>query len=517
MPKPVLILMLLFCSGLSAFAQNIDLKDGYHVFNYPNGAISSEGTIRDGKPDGYWKSYYVTGVLKSEGNRRNFLLDSVWVFYTQTGDTLEKIDYVLGRKSGYYIKYKRDNVFGLYIWSRELYAGDRREGIGRQYFPDGGLMLTIPYSNGKKEGLSREYDRNGRIITLYEYRNDFLTARRRINRYDGDGLKQGEWVEFYPGGTVKSEVTYRNDMMHGYYKEYDSRGILTLTMLYDNGVIVEESVDDDPDIEVVNRYDNNGNLIFSGPYREGIPVGVHREYDGKGNVISSFIFNDKGVKVSEGIVDEEGNRQGEWKNLFPDGGVKETGSYSANRRSGLWRFFNEKGETVQLGSYRNGREDGRWVWYYDDGSVLREEEYFQGKRDGSFAEYARDGSLISSGSYTDGERNGPWVYTVGDHREEGSYIMGLRDGEWKYFDTEGNLLYRGKYLQGNPDGYHFYYRDNGRVAEEQYYSSGIREKTWKKYDTEGNVFMTIAYKNDIEVRINGVRINLPDSGVRLIR
>ena len=517
MLKSHLFLILFFCAGLLISAQDIQVEDGYHVFKYPNDAVSSEGTIRDGKPDSYWKSYFVTGVIKSEGNRQNFLLDSVWVFYSQTGDTLEKIDYVLGKKSGYYLKYKRDNIYGLYISSRELYARDKREGTAYQYFPDEKIMLTIPYNSGKKEGLSKEYDNSGRIITLYEYRNDFLTSRRRINRLVGDGLKQGEWIEFYPDGTIKNEVTYRNDLMHGYYKEYNNRGILTLTMLYDNGIIVEESVDDKPDIEIVNKYDNNGNLIFSGPYKEGIAVGIHREYDNNGSVISSFIYNDNGIKVSEGIVDEEGNRQGDWKNFYENGSVRETGSYSANRRTSLWRFFNEKGETEQLGSYRNGREDGRWVWYYDDGSVLRDEEYFQGKRDGAFTEYAMDGSIISSGSYTDGERNGSWIYTVGDHREEGSYIMGLRDGEWKYYDTAGNLMYRGKYLQGNPDGFHFYYRDNGMLAEEQYFSSGIKERTWKKYDKEGVLYMTIVYKNDIEVRINGVKINLPESGVKLIR
>ena len=137
--------------GLS-FSQQQALEDGYHVFKYPNGTISSEGMIRDGKPDGYWKSYYVTEVLKSEGKRRNFLLDSVWVFYTQTGDTLEKIDYLFGKKSGYYLKYKRDNTYSLYIFSRELYASDKREGIGSIYYPNGITKQTIPYGEGKKTG-----------------------------------------------------------------------------------------------------------------------------------------------------------------------------------------------------------------------------------------------------------------------------------------------------------------------------------------------------------------------------
>ena len=228
----VLILSLvLFISfqGISPAQQNT-LDDGFHTFLYPNGNISSEGMIRDGKPDGYWKSYYVTGVLKSEGKRRNFMLDSLWVFYTQTGDTLEKIDYLFGKKSGYYLKYKRDNIHGLYIYSRELYAADKREGVAYIYYPDGKIKQTLPYSEGRKQGLSREYDDDGQLITLYEYNNDFLIARERINRYNNEMQKHGDWKEFYPGGSIHREMTYRNGLLHGNFRGYDEKGSLLIAI-----------------------------------------------------------------------------------------------------------------------------------------------------------------------------------------------------------------------------------------------------------------------------------------------
>ena len=46
---------------------------------------------------------------------------------------------------------------------------------------------------------------------------------------------------------------------------------------------------------------------------------------------------------------------------------------------------------------------------------------------------------------------------------------------------------------------------------------GIRERTWKKYDENGDILLTIAYKNDVEVSINGVKINLPESDTKLIK
>jgi len=515
--KYILLLVVIFYSSLIT-AQTEKQEDGYYVFKYPNGAVSSEGYIRDGKPDGYWKSYWVTGVIKSEGKRRNFMLDSVWVFYTQTGDTLEKIDYVVGKKSGYYLKYKRDNIHGLYIWSRELYAADKREGTAYLYFPDGSIKQTLPYKKGKKQGLSREYEKNGNLITLFEYNNDFLIARERINRYDNEGLRQGAWKEFYGNGNLHLDMNYRDDRLHGYYKEYNEKGILAVSMLYDNGNIVEDNLADDPEIEIINRYDNAGRLIYSGPYRQSSPVGVHREYNPEdGSVFNSYIYNDNGIKMSEGIVNDQGERGGKWKNFFENGNVREEGEYLGNRRSGTWKFYDLTGKVIQTGSFRNGRPDGLWQWFYEDGSILREEEYFQGNRDGNFAEYSNNGEIISRGQYADGEKNGDWLYTVGDYMEEGKYIIGLRDGVWKYFDNEENLIYKGNYIQDNPHGYHFFYYENGKVKEEQYYSMGIKQRTWKKYDEEGNVIMSIRYKDDLEISINGVKVDLPGRDVKLIK
>lgn len=516
--KKILLSIAVLLSAVSAFGQDEQgLHDGYQVFRYPNGSTSSEGLIKNGKPEGFWTSYYVTGIKKSEGKRTSFLLDSVWVFFDQAGDTTEKINYLVGKKNGYYYKYKKDPAEGLYLWSKELYAGDRREGTAWFYFPDGKVQQTISYNAGKKEGLSKEFDKNGNIITLLEYNNDFLVSRERINRTDAKGLKQGEWKEFHPGGSIKTESTFKDDLLHGYYKEYDDRGRLALTMLYENGSIVKSRVEDAPDIEMVTRRDDNGKIIYSGPYRNQVPVGIHREFNADGKVTNSFIYNDNGLLLEEGIVDEAGNRNGKWKYLFSNGKVQAEGQFTDNRRTGVWRFYTTSEKLEQTGSYNNGRPDGLWKWYYDNGAILREEEYFQGVRDGAYAEYSPEGEIISQGQYLDGEKNGEWKYKSGDNTEEGKYIVGLRDGLWKSYYPDGKTRFKGTYVQGNPDGQQTIYYENGRTREEQFYRMGIRQKTWKKYDEEGNTLLAITFKDDVEFSINGIKIGLPESDVKLIK
>ena len=88
--KRILFISVILLTGLLARGQTSTVPDGYQVFKYPNGTVSSEGVLKNGKPDGFWKSYYVTGVKKSEGKYTNFQLDSVWVFFDQAGDTWKK-------------------------------------------------------------------------------------------------------------------------------------------------------------------------------------------------------------------------------------------------------------------------------------------------------------------------------------------------------------------------------------------------------------------------------------------
>jgi len=517
MKKSFITIIFLLTGILISGQTENNLQDGYQVFKYPNGTISSEGMFRNGKPEGLWKNYYVTGIKKAEGKYANFQLDSIWVFFDQTGDTIEKINYLFGKRNGYSFKYKKAPAEGLYVYSKELFAGDKKEGTAYFYFPDGKIQQTLSYNNGKKEGLSKEYDKNGTILTLLEYNNDFLIGRERINRTDNKNLKQGVWKEFYSNGSVRTEKNFKDDQLHGYYKEYDNRGILVLTMLYDNGAIVKSKVEDEPDIEMENRYDQNNRLVYSGPFRNKIPVGVHREFGADGKVTNAYVYNDNGLLLSEGIVDEGGNRNGKWKDLYPDGKVQAEGQYSDNRRSGVWKFYNSAGKMEQTGSYSNGRPDGLWKWYYENGTLLREEEYFQGQRDGTYTEYSPAGEIITQGQFIDGEKNGDWKYKSGDNTEEGSYIVGLRDGLWKSYYSDGKIKFKGTYIQGNPDGQLTYYYENGRPKEEQFYRMGIRQKTWKKYDEQGVTVLSIAYKDDVETSINGVKINLPESDVKLIK
>lgn len=505
----------IFC--ISGFAQ--DISDGPAKFYYPNNQISSEGFMRNGKPDGYWKTYNVSGVLKSEGLRRDFLLDSTWTFYNDSGELVEKIDYKYGKKNGYTFRYSYEKGTQPVVISKELYVNDLKEGKAFYYFPDGKLKEEISYYQGKKQGPGKEYDQQGTVITLVEYNNNYLVSREKINRYDAQGVKQSVWKTFYPDGKVQKEMKYINGKFDGYYKEFNEYGNLILSLKYEEGKIIETQSElaIKEDVDYRRQFDENGKLLSSGGYKNNLPVGVHRFYDKNGKVSNAKIYDDFGRQISEGIVDETGSKEGPWKDFFPTGQIKAIGKYLANLQSGAWSYFYINGKKEQEGSYLKGLYDGSWLWYYQSGNVWREENYFNGREDGPMVEYSDSGVVITKGEFINGEKEGEWFYKVNDHTEIGSYQSGLKDGTWKYFYEDGTLQFIGNFNQDLPEGKHKYYYPNEVLKEERYYVRGVREKNWKKYDELGNLELTITYKNDIEYRINGEKINLPKGSVQTIK
>ncbi len=516
--KSNIILILFFCAN--NLLGQIDMEDGPMKIYYPNGQVSSEGIIKDGKPDGYWKTYYVTGISKSEGKRQNYLLDSTWNFYNQSGELLEEINYQLGVRSGYVIKYAYDNPNqpGMQtLISKELYINDKKEGNSYYYYITGELKESIYYSNGKKQGPAREFEKDSTVITLLQYNNNYLVSREKINRRDNEGQRQGTYKVFHEDGSLKKEENYLDDDLHGYFREFDETGDLLQAMRYERGAVIEELDEEAKEIIDFKRtYDELGRIVFSGAYFEGVPRGIHRFFDITGTIVNSYIYNERGQRLSEGIVDEQGRKVGNWIDYYVSGKKKAVGTYLDNKRSGQWTYYFENNKIEQKGKFIRGKFDGLWMWYHANGLVWREESYFNGKEDEYSTEYDIDGNVLSEGNFVDGERDGDWIYDVGDHKETGAYILGLREGKWTYFFENGDVKFKGNYLQGNPDGIQIYYYPTGKIREDQYFKKGAREKMWRKYDEEGNVILAITYKNNVEYRINGVKINLPESDIKFI-
>ncbi|MEI7662416.1 MAG: toxin-antitoxin system YwqK family antitoxin [Bacteroidota bacterium] len=504
----ILITSLLFVFG-NLPAQDTLQKDGFCKFYYPSGKISSEGTLKNGKPDGYWKSYNINGTIKSEGNRKNSELDSTWKFYNGNGRLLLEINYKAGKKDGLKITYLDKETV------KENFRNDIKEGYTRYYYPDGKIKQEIPYVRGLEQGFAKEYGFDGNVITLTEYKRGFIVDRLRINRKDQDGRRQGKWYAFYGSGNLHTEVTFKDDKKNGYLKEYAENGDLLKISKYVDDVLQPEA-EEIQKLEVQNEYYPDGKIKISAMFRNGVPEGITREYNTDGMVEKSYLYKN-GVVIGTGIMKDDGSRDGYWKDFYADGSLKSEGNYDNGKQVGEWKYYHPNGKIEQTGRFsKQGKLDGRWRWYFETGQLLKEENYRNGFKEGLSSEYDETGRVIEEGEFVNGNEDGPWFEIIGDSYIRGTYRDGLRNGMWyNYYlnlngaKTDSLLYFKGGFVEDNPDGKHIWYWENGKIKDEGSYVMGKKEGEWLKYNFDGTLFMVITYREGVEVRYDGVKIKPP--------
>jgi antitoxin component YwqK of YwqJK toxin-antitoxin module len=498
MKKLFFSVVCLFVWVVNVGAQDSVISNGYNVFHYPSGNISSEGTMVNGQPNGYWKTYYENGVVKTEGNRLNFQLDSTWKFYDDSARLTLEINYREGKKNGLRRTFQKKERI------EETFSNDVKQGWTRWFFSDSLLKKKVFFVDGREEGLATEYSRDGNIISISEYKKGYLLSTENINR-SREGLKHGLWKTFFPDERVKTEATYSYGKLNGYFKEFDSNGNLLYIKKYANDV----EIFDAPELasyEVRTDYYKNGKPKIVGSYKDGIAEGMRREYDEAGKVVRGYIFK-AGIIVGEGIIDESGMRQGAWKEFFDGGELYGEGQYANNKKVGNWKYFYRDGKTEQLGNYTSaGKPDGTWKWFYESGNLKREEQMKNGLSDGMMQELSDSGKVIVKGNFIEGEEDGEWFYEVNDDKVLGSFVNGKKEGLWKHYYND-QLYFEGNYIEGLPDGEHIWYWDNGKVKEKGNYVAGKKEGNWVLNSYEGLRLLLLEYSDGVEIAIDGSTID----------
>lgn len=495
----LLVVVMLWSSFAAAQPPQID-PNGYNVFFYPNGTMSSEGNMRDGLPDGYWKTYFENGQLKSEGNRSEFKLDGPWIFYNEKGLKQSLLTYTEDQKNGEELIYGEEgNVLEKY-----LNVNDKKSGEAIFYYNTGQVYRTLNFENNLEEGKGFEYAKDGRLITFLNYKKGYIRSIEKVNRFNKAGQKKGFWVEYWDSGKTKEEGNWTNGVRNGLFKFYKKKGDLDRIEVYRGGELIEDA-DEAIVLDIRKEYYEDGTLKIIGSYKDGSKQGVFREYDKDGNIINSYTYENN-TRTGEGIVDKGGKNQGDWKLYYPSGELKATGQYIDGMKEGEWVYYFINGKLEQKGNYAANRTQGPWKWWYESGTVLREERFRKGKEDGLMIEYDREGNEINKGEYIDGMKTGPWFYTINDYTEVGEYLDDERHGEWRATYDNDKTYFEGEYQAGVPLDKHSWYYRNGNLKEQGKYKGGEKHGTWRTFSTDGMVHVVIKYRYGQKIKIGSAKV-----------
>lgn len=479
---------LFLCSSYIVFSQE------FQQSFYPDGTLRSEGNMRNGAPDGLWKSYYPSGTIRSVGVWKDASLDSTWSFYDEEGNLKEQITYFEKQKNGIHIEYSTKE--GLtYPLRKVMYVKNEKQGIEQVFSPDGAVLQEIPYENGKKQGRGYEYA-DTIVTTINIFDNDVLLSSMSVNRKDSLGNKTGLYVEFYPNGSIKSEANYQDGMLNGVYKMYNRHEQLEQVGNYAHDSILYSSstMADFEDPQERREYYPDSALRSKGAFKNGIPIGVHRQYAHDGTITGGELYDVNGIHLGTGVTLENGEKNGYWVFLNNSGSMDSDGSFSNGLQTGIWKYYYPNGRLKQTGTYVKGRYTGTWTFYNESGDVQRVEEFKGGVRDGLCVEYDDEGQIILEGMYKNGLRDGNWTISQGELIEEGEYNHGEKNGPWKSSYLDGAKAFKGEFQSDKPHGWHVYYYKNGQIEREGRYRHGEKVKTWKYYNEDGHLMYYEVYK-----------------------
>jgi antitoxin component YwqK of YwqJK toxin-antitoxin module len=107
----------------------------------------------------------------------------------------------------------------------------QQEGVTKMWTPDGKLIQTIPYEDGKRHG------------TLVEYWPQRGKKKKVVPCEKGK--VNGTVHIYYEDGTLKAEMPFKQDSLHGIEKRYDEEGNLERRRYWLDGERVPEGVFED--------------------------------------------------------------------------------------------------------------------------------------------------------------------------------------------------------------------------------------------------------------------------------
>lgn len=186
------------------------------------------------------------------------------------------------------------------------------------------------------------------------------------------------------------------------------------------------------------RTKRDGSLAEAGAYADGERTGpwTHR----------FLLSSDSGRYVA-------GHKDGPWITALFTGERQEM-AYRAGLLHGELRKTDARGKVLERERYADGQPDGAWSGLWPDGRKRFEGSWSAGKRVGTWRWWYEDGGLERELGYLDGLEHGPsrQNWPGGAPWEQGSYDRGERDGPWSATLDDGTMLYRGHWRRGEQVG-----------------------------------------------------------------
>ena len=138
-----------------------------------------------------------------------------------------------------------------YLKTEIPWVAGKIEGIRKTFYENGKIASETPYVKGKAHGVAKSFSADGKVMRectlkkglrdgkLTDYWPETGKSRRSIHYKMGKVT--GVVRQYHDNGQLKSEVSFRNDAMHGEEKRFERDGKPAKSRYWLNGNFVTKT------------------------------------------------------------------------------------------------------------------------------------------------------------------------------------------------------------------------------------------------------------------------------------
>jgi len=218
------------------------------------------------------------------------------------------------------------------------------------------------------------------IFTVFIIGLSAVNAQEKVNEFNKNGERTGEWVKYYDNGNVRYRGQFENGKEVGVFKFY--------SMISNSEPIIIKTFSKDSNIAKVAFYSTEGVLESNGEMDGENRVGLWVFYQKDGKTIVSEENYKNGLldgesktyyrngKITETMFYKNGGLEGNLKRFSDEGILLDDLNYKNGKLSGLAKYYNTAGELTMTGYYENNERIGEWN-YFENGKPAKEEDVKQ--------------------------------------------------------------------------------------------------------------------------------------------
>lgn len=498
---------------------------------YDNGQLKTLYVYRNGKYEGEQTEYYPSGQMRVRSLFREGVRQGLHEEWHENGQLAARVQHVNGERDGecmrWYPNGKRHQM--------ESYQVGVLHGKSAVWWEDGTPKFEVHYCNGEQHGWCREWSANGVLVMEAEYEMGGAASDFRQWHENGqlachipvvNGKREGKEERFYPSGARHGVATFHNDQLDGEVAVWYEDGSPMRTQQFKEGIPVGLHK------EYFQPINGKAQLARIVSYAAGKLDGEQRSYHKNGQVQAIVSYCDGVLNGMKALWDEEGNLmeegwyemgdlQGRFFHRDPEG-REIIFHYKGNQRDGLHQvFYPAEGDKERVkafeATYVNGKLEGEVAEYSEQGVKMATTFYRQGKKHGTSRLYSEDSRLVMTVEFVDDVNHGPLTHYFpnGKVLKRVNFVDGKKQGDEVAYYLDGQLASTYPYEMGLINGVAREWNEKGQLVFEAEYQNGVREGRFNKYYENGKPQVEQTYRQD---KLHGIkRIYNPQGQVTEVR